>query len=551
MWSFVSFVFACLTQVPGGAWERELHVVNPSSADALFGWALSSVEDVNGDGINEILIGAPSESIWGTGFQGAVYLFSGHDGSQLLRVEGNWEGEAFGTSLSFLGDINGDGCPEFIVGTGSQSQSNPSKVYVISGCTGISVYEIQSPNLMDRFGFAVVSVDDLDGDLVRDFVVGAPDSSPNGVWAAGEVVVFSGKSGSVLYRFSGQISGESLGHVVGAIGDVDGDWIPDLAASSFRGGLTGTIFTISGATGQFLYRVDGFTSDERFGSAIDNIGDIDLDGYSDYIIGADKASEGFFEPGAAYVLSGMDGSMIHQYQGEGNFSAFGSDVLGGVDLDYDDVPDFAVAARFADFGGVSGQGAVYVYSGRDGELLTRFVGQEREYLGTTLDFVNDISGDEKDEIMFYENAGVPPGTRNPGAIGIYSFDSFLEADRLSISSSQGGTVKFDHKFPISEGGKAYRLLASSDRRGIAHWNGVDVPLAKTWLLHRTAFGGLGGIPGAVGFLDSNGHAITLMSLNPGVASAFIGRTIGFASVTFHAPDQPSLSSARILVLIEP
>ncbi|KAA3606652.1 MAG: hypothetical protein DWQ01_16670 [Planctomycetota bacterium] len=544
-------ILLMMMQVPGGDWNQLLHIDNPASHGNSFGFALAGPGDLDHDSIEEIFIGAPTECIFGTGFQGAAYVFSGATGNQLRKFEGIAESEGFGISMDYLGDIDVDGTPDLLVGSGSQSVIFPGRVSVISGETGVTIYSIQSTQIADLFGQVLASCEDIDGDSVVDFVVGAPWASPGGLSLAGEALVFSGKTGSLLFRYQGTSPGIQLGWNVGCLGDISGDGISDLAASSFVAGLTGSIHIISGENGSLLFEIDGFSFEEQFGSSLDGIGDINGDGLGDFIIGASSHYSGPWRPGAAYVLSGADASIIYQYEGEGTLSAFGSGVLGTGDLDMDSIPDFAVAARTADFGGIFGMGAVYVYSGRDGALLHRFQGQELEYKGRSLASIGDMTGDGRREIMFYENAGVPPGTRNPGAIGIYSFDSFLEADRLSISSSQGGTVKFDHIFPISEGGKAYRLLASSDRRGIAHWNGVEVPLAKTWLLHRTAFGGLGGIPGAVGSLDSNGHAVTLITLNPGAASAFIGQTIGFASVTLRAPDQPSLSSARALVEIKP
>src|ERR1035441_5727828 len=172
----------------------------------------------------------------------------------------------------------------------------------------------------DQFGWIARNIGDVDGDGVPDFVTSAPTSSAAGK-GAGRIYVYSTRSGKLLWKADGQ-AGDELGTGIEAAGDTNADGIPDVIASAPGGGYA-RIY--SGRDGRVLRTYKAESADDDFGRHVAGIGDVNGDGYADVLVGAPNHSE---KTGRAYVYSGKDGSVLLTLNGEHPGDQFGSAVGG-------------------------------------------------------------------------------------------------------------------------------------------------------------------------------------------------------------------------------
>jgi hypothetical protein len=179
---------------------------------ASFGATLATLHDINGDGRADLVVGAPFHDD-GTGkMSGAAYVLSGSDGTQIrshaplqLSTE-----DRFGVSVTNIGDQNGDGKDDYMVG-----DSKASKVYLFNGADGSFLGAIASRQLNDSFGFAAATVSDYDGDGKVDFWISAPDS---------DRVYLMTSAGTQLLDVPDPLTGnKSFGHSLSSTKDLGGD----------------------------------------------------------------------------------------------------------------------------------------------------------------------------------------------------------------------------------------------------------------------------------------------------------------------------------------
>jgi Ca2+-binding RTX toxin-like protein len=161
-------------------------------ADADFGHAVAGAGDVNGDGSPDLLVGAPGQDVE----QGQAFVFSGADGSLLLTLDNpTLDGFQFGIAVAGAGDVNGDGSPDLLVGVRAQfgnDNAGQGQAFVFSGADGSLLVTLDNPTpqLGDDFGFAVAGVGDVNGDGIPDLLVGAPQQDVNGNSNQGQAVLF-------------------------------------------------------------------------------------------------------------------------------------------------------------------------------------------------------------------------------------------------------------------------------------------------------------------------------------------------------------------------
>ncbi len=195
-----------------------------SEGDSL-GWAAGGIGDVDGDGVPDILLSAPYASPNGREAAGRVFVRSGATGEVILQLDGAEAGALFGFSVAAAGDLDGDGVPDIIVGAPGASpagRTEAGSVFVYSGATGKLLLRFDGLESFDGLGFSVAGGKDVDGDGVPDILAGAPSASPDGRVGAGSAFAFSGVSGNLIFRFDGSAGGDALGTSVAAAGDLTG-----------------------------------------------------------------------------------------------------------------------------------------------------------------------------------------------------------------------------------------------------------------------------------------------------------------------------------------
>ena len=227
--------------------------------------------------------------------------------------------------------------------------------------THIPLFTVGGDSNADRLGSSVSGAGDVNGDGVADLIVGAHLDDNNGE-SSGSARVFSGVDGHILYTFDGDSVGDQFGGSVSDAGDVNGDGFDDLIVGASgddnNGSLSGSARVFSGVDGSILYNFDGNEAFEFFGGPATGAGDVNGDGFADLIVGAFGADNNGSRSGSARVFSGVDGSTLYNFDGDEAGDAFGISVSGAGDVNGDGVDDFIIGATH---GGANGGGYARVY----------------------------------------------------------------------------------------------------------------------------------------------------------------------------------------------
>lgn len=259
----------------------------PTTSESHFGKALTSLDDVGDGGAHGIVVGAPWEAVEGKGDEaGRVYVYSGTDTEPRFTLVSPQatEGGRFGRAVAAPGDLTGDGIGEIVIGAPGESNGDDDagRVYVFDGADGSLVYAIDAQHSgSGEFGTAVAGVESVNDDGVPDFLVGAPEAPVEGESGAGRAYLFSGASGDPLYSFSypnedalrvRMITTMNFGAAVASGGDLTGDGVPDLLIGAPRGDEGGELFIYSGTDGKQISELEPEGSNAFFGAAVTVLG---------------------------------------------------------------------------------------------------------------------------------------------------------------------------------------------------------------------------------------------------------------------------------------
>ena len=390
-----------------------IHELTGDAKGGQFGWIARRIGDVDSDRVNDFVTSAPTYSIEGQP-AGRVYVYSGKN-AKLLWMQTGPSGGQLGLGIEAAGDVNADRIPDVIA-----SAPGAGKAFVYSGKDGKVLLTLGTGNQSETFGRHVSGVGDINGDGHTDVVVGAPGNSTAGQ-RAGRVYVFSGKDGSVLMTLDGEKAGDAFGSsvsgyaskghsfvIAGApnagprnngrvyvyagltntpkflieadetgaqlgamflsvVGDVNRDKVPDIYASDFsntaKGSATGRIYVHSGADGRRLLTLTGEAANDGFGIGSADAGDVNKDGYDDLIVGAWQHSSAARSGGKVYLYSGKDGGLIRAYTCRIAGDTFGFDATGIGDVDGDGVIDFLLTSAWSGSNGFQ-SGRVFIVSGK-------------------------------------------------------------------------------------------------------------------------------------------------------------------------------------------
>jgi len=326
-------------------------------------------------------------------------------------------GDLTGRSVSVLGDVDGDGIDDWVVGAPSDEDGGVESgtAYVLTGGYYSNILQEIHGVASDNTGWVVASAGDLDQDGRDDVLVTSPGSDSLFPFAqdAGRVRIYSGATGVLLKTFTGPKVGSRLGDAAAGGGDVNADGWPDVIGgapswdedtSVSQSTNEGYAAVWSGKDGKLLKSYTSTAQDDQLGSAVAFVGDLDADGREDYAIGT---------PGDDYLTSGpfpflvVDGGRLDVYSGATHallFSKLGGsgDRLGGAiaaagDTDADGVGELLVGAT----GDNSDAGIVFLYEGATGTLLHSFTGLgygPPEYFGSAVAGVGDVDKDGHDDI---------------------------------------------------------------------------------------------------------------------------------------------------------
>lgn len=378
------------------------------AAGDQFGWIARNIGDVDGDGITDIVTSAPTHG----GHAGRIYVYSVGSGRLLWSADGQ-AGDELGSGVEGIGDADGDTIPD----VAASGPSGLGVAYIYSGKDGHILQSFKSVRSDELFGNHISGIGDIDGDGHADLIIGAPGKEGEST-NVGHAYIYSGKDGRLLYTLSGERLGDGFGSavagyskgkehylVIGAplagsdhhgrvyayrkpseqpkfvidadatgnalgamfvsiMGNTDGsahnifvsDW-----TNAAKGPSTGRIYLYSGRTGERLLTLTGEIAGEGFGTSKSTAGDVDGDGIEDLIVGAWQYGEVAASAGRAYLYSGRDGHLIKTFTCRTPGDTFGFDAVGLGDVDGDGTTDLLITSGWS---GVSGRhsGRVFIIS---------------------------------------------------------------------------------------------------------------------------------------------------------------------------------------------
>jgi hypothetical protein len=330
--------------------------INGVAVDDLSGYSVSDAGDVNGDGFDDLLVGARAADANGSN-SGASYVIFGKaggfaanlnlstlNGSNGFKISGESAYDFAGTSVSAAGDVNGDGFGDLIIGAdgADPNGSRSGASYVVFGrgtpfganvnlatLSPLSGFKLSGGAADDRSGRRVSGAGDVNGDGFDDLIIGAPGADSNATDSGAGYVVFGKATGftqnlnlSTLngingFKISGVAVDDNSGRSVSAAGDVNGDGYDDVIIGAPyadpRGSYSGASYVVFGKASGFApnlnlasldgrngFKLSGVEPGDYCSRSVSGAGDINNDGFADLIIGAATANSN----GASYIFFG-------------------------------------------------------------------------------------------------------------------------------------------------------------------------------------------------------------------------------------------------------
>jgi hypothetical protein len=408
--------------------------------------------DVNGDGFDDVLVGAPSCAGDGCSLPGTASLYHGSAAgvgvTAALVLEGAAEEDRFGGAVACAGDVNGDGFADIVVGShladpGGRVEAGTASVFHGSaiGVTVPAARVLEGVSSREQFGESVAGAGDVDGDGFADIIVGSPSADPGGRLNGGEARVFHGSATGVSPAAARVVEGSGmLGGSVASAGDINGDGFTDVVIGApwttvGDQALAGTASVLHGsptgldpAAARVLV-LEGAAMRDFFGWVVASAGDINGDGFADILVGAPQnefASDGFgkvsvhlgsamgIAPEAARVL---EGAPTGAYR-------FGAAAAGAGDVNGDGFADIIIGAYAASPGGRRGAGSASVFHGSAMGVAAsadRVLegAARRDSFGRSAASAGDVNGDGFADVVVGAPVASPGGRTEAGAASVF------------------------------------------------------------------------------------------------------------------------------------
>jgi len=540
--------------VAGGESAHLLHLTD-NVPGTLFGGSVSNAGDVDADGYDDLLVGATGMQPIGTHVLGTARVFSGSTGALLYTWYGGAIDDFFGDHVSAAGDTNADGYADILVSARNAGGASGS-VYVYSGFDGSLLHQWDGATPGTSLGFSISGAGDSNADGYDDVLIGAPGYDITGKSNVGAVYLYSGATGAQLRMWKGTQSNGGFGNAVSGAGDVNGDGKADVIIGAPRENAAsyaeGVAYVYNGWSGMLLRKYEGAQPYDEFGFSVSGAGDVNGDGRADVAIGSRQAAVGtLYYAGSVFVRSGVNGALLHQYDGTTQNGSFGYSISNAGDTNGDGVEDLIIGAYSEDPAGLSNAGSAYLYSGNSGALLAKWDGSYTEdNFGATVSGAGDTNGDGLADVIVGA-AGEDLGPNDyAGGAHVYSFKPFLQPDASTMSLSAGGVLHFALDFPTSSGLDDYKILLSAAGTGPTTY-GVQVPLTIDSMVLDSYFG-IYPVPtfsNMHGTLDISGVASASMTLPANLSPSLAGAQIHFAAIASMSGLLPQFSSAPVTITL--
>jgi hypothetical protein len=413
---------------------------NGSAAGDAYGYSVSTAGDVNGDGYDDIIIGAPNNDAAGIDAGRAYIYFGGINVNSLADVilSGEAAENFFGISVSAAGDVNGDGYSDVIIGAyGNNSYSGRAYVYLGGSVMNNVADLIMTGDASDNFGLSVSGAGDVNGDGYSDVLVGAYGYNS----LTGRANIFFGGSSMdniIDVTFNGENTNNYFGLSVSTAGDLNGDGFSDIVIGAKRyNSFTGKAYVYFGGSSMDNIAdltITGESSGILFGESVSTAEDVNGDGYCDMIISASSYGGG---NGRAYLYFGgsaMDNSPDVIMSGT-TLTNFGNSVSNAGDVNGDGYSDVIIGEKLAY---LSATGRAYIYLG--GAAMNNTVDHTltgeaaSNYFGASVSGAGDVNGDGYSDVM----AGAYGYNGSTGRSSLYMFG--MNGNFISELSMSGAAI---------------------------------------------------------------------------------------------------------------
>ena len=258
-----------------------------SDPEARLGWQITLLDHDPEDSIvDHFAVSAPGQPRGRRQAAGAIYGISSVDGEVAWMLLGNAARFHLGYAMDWVSDWDGDGVRDLLVGA---PHPKKGRVLLVSAASGQVLWTLRSPAGARLFGLSVHEAD-LDGDGTRDVLVGAPGTNGTAGAETGAVYAFAGTDRRPLFSRQGEEPGQKMGVSVSTVGDRDGDGLREVLVASLyenpqrpERGSRGAVEVFGSASGELLVRSRGRRPGDRLGWGIlRGLPDIDGDGVDDY-----------------------------------------------------------------------------------------------------------------------------------------------------------------------------------------------------------------------------------------------------------------------------
>lgn len=470
--------------------EANIQLAGAAAGDTA-GAEVAGAGDVNGDGVPDLLIGAPKASYSGRAESGAAYIvFAQPDLTSVdlgsLGPDGYVIGGASafddaGWSVANAGDVNGDGISDAVAG--APGSFGGGATYVVFGKATTAAIDLASLGTQGfrisgsdgRVGASVAGAGDVNNDGKADVLIGAPDATKPGGCCLnyGAAFVVFGKAdtsavdltslGSGGYRIDGATFGDHAGSAVSSAGDVNGDGMDDVLVSAPDAPqppdprpYAGKIYVVHGkpdgtpidlaSLGNGGYEIDGPSQQAFVGNAVADAGDVNGDGIPDQLIGDQSTNDAYVVFGQSGAPSTIDlaGLGTQGYEIYGVDQGFGSSLASLGDVNGDGIPDALIGAAGASNNGDTSGSAYVLYLnddtspislanlGADGYRLDG--GAAHDDAGISVADAGDVNGDGADDPLVGALFADPSSRAEAGAAYVAFFrppnDDFADSQDL-------------------------------------------------------------------------------------------------------------------------
>ncbi|MBL7007578.1 MAG: FG-GAP repeat protein [Planctomycetes bacterium] len=399
--SFLSLSLPAAALLAAGplAAQGPIHQVLGDSAYDGLGRAVSWVGDINSDGFDEFIAGAPLDDNNGQD-SGMARLFDGFAGTAILSIDGDNQADEFGGVVAGVGDVNNDGVPDFAIGAMLDDNlavgGGMARVY--SGSGFFVIHQWDGPTATDMLGCDIAGAGDINGDGYDDVIVAARQRYDSSSANPGYVKVYSGATGAVIWTLTGGTSANlQFGYSVAGGRDVDGDGVNDIAVGVYGDDTvalnSGAVWVFSGATGLAITTVYGDTAQDHLGADVALIGDVTGDGRADLLATATGDDTNGTSSGMARVYRGDTGATVATLRGTMTNGEFGYSCGDFADITGDGVEEFLVGAWRDDSGANLDVGIVYVFDGATFAIHQQAEGQVSDRMGFACSRAGDVNND--------------------------------------------------------------------------------------------------------------------------------------------------------------